>query len=263
MTDVKLIFEQVLEAPAPPLTPAAQTLGAARRSVVRRRAVAATGSAFAAFAVAAIVATPLALHGHGAPPTTAGSAGPAPTSALSPTAAPTTATPFDETMLSVLLASIPSGYTLPSAPTVFFNGSTVAVQVTQLNTDLDGTVEYIASTDVYRGDAASSVAVHVIVGPRAMPIGPDLCSLPGPMHQGDDLGCEVVFSSGGVPVRLSYDDKIPGRVYYAAVAYPGVTVYTQEGPFGGMLGQAPMDPPVFGSTGLVELAANPGFRPPA
>jgi hypothetical protein len=264
MTDVKLIFERVLDAPAPPLTTAAQTLGAARRSMRRRRAGAAAASALGAFAVTVIVAAPMALHGSARQQVTPGATPSAIASVdLSPTAEPTVTAPipFEQTVLSVLLASIPAGYILPAAGTVSFNGSLNQVQGTQLNRNLDGTVEYIASTDVYRGDQASSVSVHVIVGPGAMPVVADPCSVPGPMHQGLDEGCQVVTSSGGLPVRLSYSTTVPGRVYRAAVAYPGVTVYTQEAPFGGMLQQAPMDPPVFGPTGLPELAANPGFRP--
>lgn len=266
MTDIKLLFERVLETTAPPLTPAEQTLGAARRSVARRRAGGVAASALAACAVAAIVATPLALHSTAAPQVTAGDTpSVTPSVELSPTAEPTVppATPFEQTLLSVLLANIPAGYTLPGAAVVYFDGSMNRVQGTQVNPDADGTVEYIASTDFYRGDEASSISVHVIVGPRAMPVVADLCSVAGPMHQGVDDGCQDITTSAGVPVRLSYSDKIPGRVYYAAVAYPGVTVYTQEAPFGGMLQQAPMVPPAFGPTGLAELAANPGFRPPA
>jgi hypothetical protein len=223
-------------------------------------------SALAACAVAAIVATPLALHGSAAPRVTAGQTPPVtPSADVSPTAEPTVppTTPFEQTMLSVLLANIPAGYTLPTAATVFFNGSMNQVQGTQVNPDTDGTVEYIASTDIYRGGEASSVSVHVIVGPRAMPVATDPCTVEGPRHQGVEEGCQAITTSGGVTVRLAYSDKIPGRVYYAAVAYPGVTVYTQDAPFGGMLGQTPMDPPVFGPTGLAELAANPDFRPPA
>ncbi len=279
MTDVKQIFQRVLDTPAPPLTPAVTTLAVARRARQRRRTLTIAASCgAAAIAVAAVLAGPVMLRSNAGGVVDVGdpSIGPTvnPTVATQPppTTDPTptgtaTASPDDQAaqhaqaMLDLLIASLPSGYTVPETDTATCPGGPCQLRFAEAS-PLDGGMYYLAGTDVYRGDAGSVVSLDVYVGTsELLPVLDHPCDGPAVRHQSSDEGCQEITTSTGAVARVSYAPKTAGRIYYASVAYPGITVVAREAPLGGMLQLSVMDPPVFDPQGLAELAALPELLP--
>jgi hypothetical protein len=288
-TEMKDLFQRVLEDPGPPLAGTDRVLGAARRTARRRRAGTAVAcSALAAVAVAgAAVGVPalagaLTPAGHHA----AGSGGTSPTGSASgatnsgpPTGGPSPshsdvahesipATPQGKAdrMLAALLAAVPAGYTTPTTDTASdANGQRYEVRGTQVmptsqTGENNGKGWHLdASTDVYRGDQAGAVAVTVTDNDQPVPDG-DVCQLQI-QHQGSgEQSCQTVMVSG-TRVRVSVRDLGQyGKIWYATVFTDGWTTQVQEGQNGLRPGSALLATLPYTPQQLAQLAMNPAFQ---
>ena len=164
-------------------------------------------------------------------------------------------------MLQVLVDHVPAGYTTPETEMIESaeNGQVLVKQVQVLPTP-DG-ISYHAGTDVYRGDQGGTLGVDALVGAGAVPVSDDVCGGPSLPHQGADENCHVLTASNGVKVRLSSSARGGSRIYFAQVAYPGVTVLVRQTLLGGLAQKAPLPGPFLSDRAFAELAALPTLKP--
>lgn len=279
-TEVKDLFQRVLADPGPPLASSEEVLGAARRTARRRRAGTAVAcSALAAVAVAGAsvgvpaltgALTPTGTNhaaGNGTRPTTSASS---PTTSASSDVAgestPATNQGKADKMLETLLAAVPAGYTTPTTDTVSdANGQQYEVRGTQVLPDSTtgengGKGWHLnASTDVYRGSQAGSLAVTVTDNDQPVPDG-DICQLEI-QHQGSgEQSCQQIMVSG-TRVRVSMRDLgQAGKIWYATVFTDGWTTQVQEGQNGMRPGSAMLATLPYTPRQLAQLAMNPAFQ---
>jgi hypothetical protein len=282
-TEMKDLFQRVLDDPGPPLAGTDRVLGAARRTARRRRAGTAVAcSALAAVAVAGAAVgvpalagalTPTGHHAAGsggtsgttnsAPPT----GGPSPDqSDVASQSTPATPQGKADRMLAALLAAVPAGYTTPTTDTASdANGQQYEVRGTQVmptsqTGENNGKGWHLnASTDVYRGDQAGAVAVTVTDNDQPVPDG-DVCQLQI-QHQGSgEQSCQTVMVSG-TRVRVSVRDLGQyGKIWYATVFTDGWTTQVQEGQNGLRPGSALLATLPYTPQQLAQLAMNPAFQ---
>jgi hypothetical protein len=260
MNDVKDLFSRVLDADAPrPMASRDEMMARAHRAAARRRTRrAATACAAAAIVVGAAVGVPSwvgrdsddGLTTGTEPAVTAGPSRPAPASRLTPER-------HAGSMLTTLLKHVPGQFTTPATPT-FKDAGGLEHQVQGTHVEPPAK-EMSASTDVYRGTKAGSLAVAVTVGQGAAPVG-DLCVTGTISHQGIDSGCKVVTATDGQPIRFSWRYVSAGRIEYAARFHPGGYVMVLQTTSGTRPVSTPLGR-IMTERALADAAADPAFWP--
>ncbi|GII25285.1 hypothetical protein [Planosporangium mesophilum] len=283
MSEIKVVFGQLLDVAAPPLPPVDAVLIRVRRAARRRNALRAAVGAAVGITVVGLTAV-AALGGvaayrmpggdrvGGAGPT-ASSRTPGPAVSPAPSTSPVPDPPMiggsksdpgyerAAALYRVLLSVVPAGYSTPDTDLARVPDGNAYVRGVQA-TERDPVVgmEYYAGFDVYRDGRGGALSVHLAPRSGPAPTG-DLCQQTV-VHQGTDENCQVLKTADGTRVRVSWRSiSGHGRIYYATRYYDDAEVMVQQSqtcilwPSYQILAS-----PVFSEAALAEVAAKPEFN---
>jgi hypothetical protein len=256
MTDVRELFDRVLEEPAPPLAPCSAVIGVARRR--RRRQRGALAVTCAAVAVGAVLVAPRFGLGGAAPDGPADNRSAEVTSSQSADPDRVTGGIGIEDMYAALLAAVRGRVTL-----LHHAGEGWA--------DLDRTTGGVgAFADFHIGDRGGQLHAYLEPGPARAPRG-DLCDVPpiAEVMTGPETSCTTMWV-GDVPVRVSTKRTRPpssdlgtsATIHTAVRFVDGWAIVVWETPWVNDYSMPMLTTPTFSDADLADMAADPGFLPP-